>query len=299
MITKIALGISLAVALVLPASAGLFNDHWKTETLELDAASLSKLVADTGAGDLTIKGVKNLENIKVIARFGGDKIDDSEYILTLSKKGDNAIFKSKIDSSYSSNSYIDIEILIPKRFGLNLDDGSGDTAIKDIDGNTMIDDGSGDLIVQNIGGKLVIDDGSGDLNIDNIKQSLVVEDGSGDLLIESVLGDVKIEDNSGDLRVTNVSGNLRLDDSSGDISLRDIQGSVLLEDSSGEINIHSVGKNTNIEDTSGDINVIGVAGIVTIIDKNGDVFVDGAKDFNITKRGSGDIESRNISSKLM
>lgn len=255
---KLAVGMLLSASVLVSSNVQAYDDIWKTETLELDAGNLQSLQIDAGAGDIEVTGIDELDEIRVIAKFGGSEIDDSDYTLTLESRGNAAKIAVFVDTGWNSNTYIDLEIHFPKEMMLEIDDRSGDISVANVDNSVEIDDRSGDVNVENVMGDLTIEDNSGDLSLRDIK------------------GSVKVEDKSGDVVIVKVSGSVELQDNSGDITLRDIGGDV------------------NVRDSSGDIDVRDAKGVVDVTDTRGDVDVDGALDFHINKSGRGDVDSRNI-----
>lgn len=195
------------------------------KTLSLDAQSLTQLYADTGKGDLLIQGEVGRTQVEVVAQIYNR--EDSELILTLEKHGDTAKLVADFDRSFSYGDapYIDLVVKVPASFALTLDDGSGDTDIKGLQGALRIDDGSGDLAVDN-GASLVLEDGSGDIRVSNIQGDVRVDDGSGDMNVSQIAGIVTIDDGSGDIRVDHSKGLTIADDGSGDLNINQINGPV-------------------------------------------------------------------------
>lgn len=258
--------LKLTVALVtlgmpLTSLAWGINDIWQTKELALEASGVSTFEAETGAGELEILGKENLNEILVVAKFGGKEIDPSDYVFTLERAGSKARLVTSVNSSWSHNTYIDLEVLVPSSLLLEVNDRSGDLSVKDIEADVKIDDRSGDVYISNISGNLTVEDNSGDIDIENVTGSLTIEDKSGDINVRSVGGLVDIEDNSGDIDVVDVTANVTVDDSSGDIDIANIKG------------------------------------LVKVADSGGDVDVVNAYDFEIDKRGGGDVESRRIGAK--
>lgn len=237
------------------------NDIWQTKELALETAGVSTFEANTGAGDLEILGKDNLDEIMVVAKFGGKELDESDYVFTLERNGSTARLITSVDSSGSKNTYIDVKVLVPSSLLLEVNDRSGDLSVKDIDADVRIDDRSGDVYVSDIN------------------------------------GDLKIEDNSGDVDIKNVTGSLSVEDKSGDINIRRVSGIVDIEDKSGDIEVEDIEANVTIDDSSGDIDIANIKGLVKVVDSGGDVDVVNAYDFEIDKRGGGDVESRSIGAK--
>lgn len=229
------------------------------QTLTLDADSIKKLSVEAGAGDLSIRGDKAATKISIVATVVGDDIEADDYILTLTSSGSRAKLVAKIEKSYKeyhSSSYIDVEVIMPENLALSVEDGSGNTIIRDIVNDVEIDDGSGDLEIHAITGELSVDDGSGEL------------------LITTIVGDTEVEDGSGQLEIYTISGNLTVDDGSGDLTVETVSGNVEIEDGSGQINVANVTELVTVDDGSGDIRVSNVADLKIIDDGSGSVKMD-------------------------
>jgi hypothetical protein len=229
----------------------------KRESLTLAAADLKSLRIDCGAGYLKIQGVDGLEQIEVSAVLDVSGIADGElaafkkeYVtLKLEKFADRAELTAEIESGFSlealfggfHNARIDLDIRVPRRLALDIDDGSGDTDIRDCDGNLKLEDGSGDIHLTNIRGRVTIDDGSGDMNLAKIGGMLEIEDGSGDIALNDAGNDVDIEDGSGQINVNRVLGSVTVDDGSGDIVIDGVEKDVTIEEAgSGDVEILNV-----------------------------------------------------------
>lgn len=211
--------------------------------LELDASQLSKLVAETGAGSLSIIGSDTSDKITVKADIYTS--DDLNYTLSLKQHGNTAKlvaehdiqdgFRIHINQGHS----IDLVITMPSKLALALDDSSGDITIKGLNNTIKVDDSSGDLTID--GGKSVyVDDSSGSIYVTNIQGNVEIEDSSGDTTVENTQGAVTINDGSGDVVVNNVTGTVKIDDGSGDISVNGAGGLIVEDDGSGDLDIDNV-----------------------------------------------------------
>ena len=200
-------------------------DKKSTERFELAAADLTQLVASTGAGSLLIQGEAGRTTVEVVAEIYS--YDGMDADIRLERNGNNAQLHASLPSSFvnGNSPYINLTVKVPTRFGLMLDDGSGDTVIEGLTGALQVTDGSGELRI-NGGNSLQVDDGSGDLFIRNIQGAVRIEDGSGDLTVEQIGGIVTINDGSGDI-VVNHSGGLTITEGgSGDLAIDQINGPV-------------------------------------------------------------------------
>lgn len=231
----------------------------KQQILTLDSTDIQKLVAQTGAGKLVIKGDENVKNIKVTADISAD--DDADIILELVKQGDQAMLVAKVEQSSSwinvDSPYIDVTLTLPQHLLMDITDGSG-----------LID-------INGMNADITLNDGSGSITIDGGK-NVVIEDGSGSIDVKNVLGYLTIKDGSGSINVNHVAGNLSIKDGSGSIDVTDIKGSL------------------DIKDGSGGMTIKHVAGLVTIDDGSGGIDVEYAKGLTINTAGSGNVKYQHI-----
>ena len=240
-------------------SAGFAYPAEKEFKLNLQAGGIKTFEIDCGSGYLKIKGEEGLKQIEVTANLVVKGIDEDKIkefkedhvTLTLAKKRGKAVLVSKIESGVLSSIFksksarIDLDIRVPKKMVLDVDDGSGLIEISDVNAAVELEDGSGSIEMENIGGAVTIDDGSGSIVLDNINGNLAIEDGSGSI------------------KVTGAAGNVDIDDNSGTIEVFEIKGSVTVEDGSGSILINGVEKNVNIKRAgSGSVTIRNVKGTV-------------------------------------
>jgi DUF4097 and DUF4098 domain-containing protein YvlB len=229
------------------------------ETLKLTAADLKTLRIDCGAGYLKVQGVEGLEQIEVSAVLDVKGIAEAdlaafkkEYVtLKLETIAGQAELTAEIEikSGFSLaalfgdhyDARIDLDIRVPRRLALAIDDGSGDTDIRDCDGNLTLEDGSGDIHLTNLRGQVSIVDGSGDIILAKTNGMLRIEDGSGDIELNDAGSDVTIDDGSGQIDLNRVLGSVTVDDGSGDIVIDGVEKDVTIDEAgSGDVEIRNV-----------------------------------------------------------
>lgn len=215
--------------------------------LTLNGSDLKQLQADTGAGTLEIIGEAGRSEVEMVANIYYYNADDIR--LNLVRSGSSAVLEAGFDNNfYNGNSpYIDVVVKVPEHFGLALDDGSGDTDIRGLQGDLQVEDGSGDLRISG-GANVKVEDGSGNLLIEQVSGKLTVDDGSGDLTIRNVVGNVMIEDGSGDIIVSAVGGIVTIDDGSGDINVDGAGGLTILDSGSGGLKLNAINGPVKIND---------------------------------------------------
>jgi hypothetical protein len=225
--------------------AGLTADYaaQKRESLTLAVVDLKILSIDCGAGYLKVQGVDGLEQIEVSAVLDVRGIADNELAafkkehvtLKLERVAGQAELIAKIESGFSlaglfgdsHDARIDLDIRVPRRLALEIDDGSGDTDIRDCDGNLKLADGSGDIRLTNIRGQVEIEDGSGDIELNDAGNDVDIDDGSGEINLNRILGSVYIEDGSGDIVIDGVEKDVTIDEAgSGGVEISNVKGKV-------------------------------------------------------------------------
>lgn len=225
------------------------------ETLTLAASGCQSLQIDCGAGYLKVQGDDKLEQIEVNAVLDVRGIAESElpefkkeYVtLKLEKIGAKAVLTARIESGFSLATFfggrdarINLEIRMPRRLALAVEDGSGDIEIRDTDGGLDLEDGSGSIRLTHIKGTVIIDDGSGDMVLAGLGGRIEIDDGSGDIELKDAGGDVDVEDGSGEIVIANVSGSLTIDDGSGDIVIDGVGKDLTIEEAgSGDVEIRN------------------------------------------------------------
>jgi DUF4097 and DUF4098 domain-containing protein YvlB len=241
---------SLLLFLLVP-SFTFAEIHQESRKIELPAEGIDTLVVKCGAGSLGVKGVEDIERLRVTAvieiEASKDKDIDAAIAknlrLTLEKRENKALLTSDINIAVPEKleSRINLEVEIPKGMHLEILDGSGPIEIIDILGTLTIDDDSGSIELENIVGNTTVADSSGSIVINDVTGNVVVKDGSGLIEITNITGDVSIVDGSGHIIVLHVLGNVTVKDGSGDIDVSDVASNVSIwEAGSGEVNIERI-----------------------------------------------------------
>ncbi len=227
---------------------------------DFSVASLDDVVFEHDDGDLVVTGEAGRESISVDARLrtrrnsAHDEEAKDAVVIDFVELGD-AAGELVIDlDSAPRGYYFDVELRVPERLAMTIDDDAGDLVVQNLAYLTL-DDGSGDAVVQDITQSVVIVDGSGDLVVQNVGGSVSCSDSSGDAVIEHVGGDVRVDDGAGDLVVRRVEGNVSADDGSGDLVITDVGGQVVVRDGSGDITVANAGSVEIPQRGSGDVHV--------------------------------------------
>ena len=219
------------------AHAG-WKDYEETRDLTLDASGFDELKVDAGSGSMEINGSSGTDQIRVMAYITvpdqneekAKKIIAEHLILTLEGKGDTVKLVSRFDNvneSSGDSPSVRLEISMPAKLSLYVNDSSGSMVVEGVSGDIEIDDSSGSIRMADVGGSVKIDDSSGAIKVDRVGGDISVEDGSGSITITEVQGSVTVDDGSGSINVHDVGKDLIIvDDGSGSIDYSNIQGEV-------------------------------------------------------------------------
>ena len=275
------LRLSLAVAIALvPLLASAEDCAFHAErSVTVDAKGFDGLKLDTGAGDLVIEGVPDLERIEVSGKACASEQAALDAIkFEQQRDGAKAVIATSIPNEGENWSllgnhyaYMDVTVRMPARLALSLRDSSGDLEASKIDGNIDLMDSSGDIRLHDLGGNVEVSDTSGDIGIHGVAGKVtILSDSSGDIDIGDVKGDAIVhQDSSGDIDFNRIGGNASVDrDSSGDIDFRDIgKDASVGSDGSGDIEADGVHANFSVAHKAGNgdnIRYRNVAGKVTL-----------------------------------
>lgn len=218
-----------------------WGDFQEERNLELAAQGISGIEIESHAGSLEVTGRSSSDKISVMAIIDvpghsdeqAKKLIANDLTLTLEQTGDKAILKGFFEEGnwdWGDSPHVRLEVSIPDRFTLKVDDSSGSITVSDVFGDIDIDDGSGSITMDDVGGTIVIVDSSGSISVRNAGGSISIEDGSGSIKIRDVAGSVTIDDGSGSISVKNVEQDLIiLSDGSGSVKYANIAGDVELD----------------------------------------------------------------------
>jgi len=272
-VTAVAVGSALLACLLAAPSRADDCKHSTHRTANSAGPDIKRVVLETGAGDLTVRGSDSadvkvdgkacassdelLADIQLEIRRDGDTL----YVRTVLPEISGVVF------GFARYAYMDVTVDMPKTASLKLDDSSGDLRVSNVQG-AQITDSSGDQTVEHIAGDLDVADSSGEIRISDVSGGLRLRDSSGDVDVNGVQGDVVVTvDSSGDLDIGHVTGGVHIiSDSSGDIEIADVKRDVIIDDdSSGGISVRDVGGNFTVgSDGSGGIDYDRVAGTVHV-----------------------------------
>lgn len=236
-------GLVLLAMLTGTLAHAAWNDYVEVRDLQLDAEGLDALDIVAGAGSLIVEGDDAADGISVAATITVSDGDEErarrdierDMTLRLERQGDRAVLESYFESAglfdWGRRPTIALEVRVPSRLALEVDDGAGSTEIRRIDGPIRVEDGSGSLVLVEAGSRVDIEDGSGSIRIDTVGGDVRIIDGSGSVTVRGVAGSVFVEDGSGSIDVDDVARDLIVEESgSGGVRYANVRGEVEIDE---------------------------------------------------------------------
>ncbi len=242
-----AFGLSLLLV-VICLSPALFASVQGSFERSLRVTGAVDLEVLSRSGDITVRSgpagtVKIIGKIVVSDRwFEGAKKD---VVAGLEKnppirQSGNSIHIDYVNVRYIS---IDYEIEVPADTSLRTHSGSGDQTVEGLRATVNLESGSGDMRLTDLQGDVHTHTGSGNVTARGLSGPFDADAGSGDIRLEAKsAGDTRIHTGSGNIQIRGVKGGLRAEAGSGDI---DAEGSVTdaweIRTGSGNVEIHLAG----------------------------------------------------------
>ena len=249
---KLQWGMILVLAGASPAWAQDGCAFSAPRNLDLPAGAVKTLVVRAAAGGLEIRGEPGLTQVQVrgLACASTQEILDG-IRLVHRREGDRLVVAAELPGStglFDGQRRLDLELRVPSRLVLEVDDSSGAASVEHVAALRMRDS-SGDLRIAHIPGTVRVEDSSGSLDVRDVGALHVPHDSSGEISVSRVRGDAIIDvDGSGAIEMRDIGGNARVG--------QDGSGSIVVENVAGEF---TVGR-----DGSGGIEHRGVRGKVRL-----------------------------------
>lgn len=163
--------ILLLVMLMATLADAAWSDYEEARDLALDAADLGTLGIEAGAGSLEVVGISNSERITVSAVItvpdaGADEaaaLIRERMVLSLERKnGGRAELRAYFEPGRrgpGDSPSIRLEVHVPARMSLDIEDGSGSIDVAEVSGDLHIpESGSGSVTVRDVQGRVVRND---------------------------------------------------------------------------------------------------------------------------------------------
>lgn len=184
----------------------------------VDARGARRLVVEGKSGELRIRGVDGLTEVRVRGTARASRRAWlGELQVVARREGDAVVVRADIpdwrDDQWGDGPNVralDLVLEVPRGIAADVVDGSGAVEIRGV-GALDLKDGSGEIAVEDVASAR-IEDGSGAIRLRDVRGDVRVADGSGDIDVSGVRGSVIVErDGSGEIAVRRVEGDLTID----------------------------------------------------------------------------------------
>jgi DUF4097 and DUF4098 domain-containing protein YvlB len=150
---------------------------------------------------------------------------------------------------------VSYQVVLPKKFNVDLRASGGDIRSGDLDGAAAIRTTSGSINLKSVTGPVDAADSGGDILVADAGSTVVAHTTSGSIKIEKARGKVEASDSGGDVQIGQAGGDLVASTTSGSIRVATAQGSVEAKDSGGDIRIDTALGDVAAQTTSGSIHL--------------------------------------------
>jgi len=234
----------LAVALVLFAAGSVNAAEKKLDrtfavspggTLVVDADSASVRVSGNDTNQVTVR-MKARDSDENLAKMTLDAVQKADGVtVTLRRER-----KSNWFNWGSWNSDQQIEVTVPRNYGVSVRTGGGSVDLRDTTGSATLRTSGGDISAKNVNGNIELRTSGGGILADTIRGDVDADTSGGDVRLLNVDGKIRGNTSGGSVRCSLVGSNrgISATTSGGDIELtlpRTVAGNVEASTSGGDI----------------------------------------------------------------
>ncbi|MEZ4819260.1 MAG: DUF4097 family beta strand repeat-containing protein [Bdellovibrionota bacterium] len=183
--------------------------------------NVDHVVIDNQSGKIRISSDADVKKVAVMAQKV--KGDQDCRLQMVQKEATLELITRKTKKWFGNTCNIKINVVVPEKIALNVDNGSGEIVLSGVFEKVDVDNGSGDVVTK---GKIL---------------ELSGDTGSGNMDVDTVLGDIDLDTGSGNINITSVAGKVVLETGSGDVSFRHhgkTLDKVKVSTGSGNVNMH-------------------------------------------------------------
>ena len=136
---------------------------------------------------------------------------------------------------------VQFDIVVPRRYALNLKTAGDDISAVDVTGNVNAKTSGGGLRFQNITGRINGKTSGGNIDLKTFNGDTDLKTTGGNITVETGTGDVKAKTSGGNLQFANVTGAIDGKTTGGSITLRDCKGGADVKTAGGSIEVENDG----------------------------------------------------------
>lgn len=192
----------------------IFNKTFKT-------SEGKTLIFEVSSGDVRIYTTDKPE-IRFRIFGDADALDKLDILYYETSSGIKIKVKriTSIWSFFFGRVYVDYELLVPRRYNLNIISSGGDILVKNLAGSAKLKTSGGDIKAEQIYGEVSSTTSGGDIILRNI---------TGNVNATTTGGDIRLEDIEGDVSTSTTGGDIRLKVKNGSVSARTTGGDIVID----------------------------------------------------------------------
>ncbi len=176
------------------------------------------LIFEGTGGDIRIYTIDKPE-VRLKIYGDQDALEKIEFLYSENSEGMKIKIKriSSIWNFLFSQSYVYYDLIIPKRYNLNISSSGGDILLKDLVGEVKIKTSGGDIRLEKNEGNVSTTTRGGDIILREIKGSAKAITTGGDIKLEKIEGETYCTTTGGDISIQSSNGKVYATTTGGDI----------------------------------------------------------------------------------
>lgn len=234
---------------------------------------------DTPQGDISVDGVGDTKQLRVVVRKTGYAMSEDEARsrataagVSVQQSGNEVSLQANPKGQDESTSRVSFEVHLPRNVTLDLRTGHGDVQVDGIAGSVSANAARGDVRLRDVGGDARVDVGRGDARVSDAKGNVHISGKGSEVEVTDVTGAATIDGEFyGPITARNVTQGARFVSSHTDLTIGGLPGRMTVE--SGDLSVANAtgpfllttgDKSISLEDLSGRIRVQNKRGDITV-----------------------------------
>jgi hypothetical protein len=244
-----------ALALLLMAAS---STHAADKTFDrtFTVTAGGSLSVDADGGTVHVSG-SDANQVVVHVLFNGSEQDLANTTIDAIQQGNDVTITLHKKRSWSwwgfGRSDEQIEVTVPRRYGISVRTGGGSVELRDTGGNASLHTSGGDVSAKNVTGNVELRTSGGSIHVDTLRGDVDADTSGGDVQLQHIDGKIRGKTSGGNVRCSLVGANRGIwaTTSGGDIDLSvppATKGNVDVSTSGGQIKSQIPVTSTQFED---------------------------------------------------
>jgi DUF4097 and DUF4098 domain-containing protein YvlB len=216
--------------------------------------------------------------VSIVAHIRGDKED---YYVDVDDRSSGIKVEISYEGRGRHNGGVSAEVMVPKKYNLELETMGGDIMLKDIEGNFSGETMGGEIELYYLKGEVKLTTMGGEIKVEDCDLDGQVKTMGGEVSLRDVIGDLDASTMGGEVSYRNVKRRDKREDArevtistmGGEIQVDDAPGGANVSTMGGEIRIRSARKYVKAKTMGGEIKIDEIDGGVKATTMGGDIEV--------------------------